>query len=92
MGLINHCVAPEDLDATINEIVNDLLAGEPHAIAVAKQLALQSTSHSHSEAFARMSQLSNGLFASEEALEGMTAYLEKRPAAWVSSFNVNPEK
>jgi methylglutaconyl-CoA hydratase len=92
MGLINHSVPIEALDAKINEIVNDLLAGEPHAIAVAKQLALQSTSHSHSEAFARMAQLSNELFASDEAHEGMTAYLEKRPASWVSSIKLDKQK
>jgi methylglutaconyl-CoA hydratase len=46
MGLINHSVPIEKLDAKVNEIVNDVLAGEPRAIAVAKQLALQSTSHS----------------------------------------------
>jgi methylglutaconyl-CoA hydratase len=91
MGLINHSVPLETLDATVNEILNDLLAGEPHAIAVAKQLALQSTSHSHNEAFAKMAQLSNELFASEEAHEGMNAYLEKRPASWVSSIKVDKE-
>jgi methylglutaconyl-CoA hydratase len=92
MGLINQSVPLEALDATINEILNDLLSGEPHAIAVAKQLALQSTSHSHNEAFAKMAQLSNELFASDEAHEGMTAYLEKRPASWVSTVKVDREK
>src|ERR1035437_4029547 len=38
MGLINRAVTREVLDTEIGEIVNDLLAGEPHAIAVAKQL------------------------------------------------------
>jgi methylglutaconyl-CoA hydratase len=92
MGLISHSVPIEKLDAKINEIVNDVLAGEPHAIAVAKQLALQSTSHSQREAFVKMAQLSNELFASDEAHEGMTAYLEKRPASWVSSIKVDKEQ
>jgi methylglutaconyl-CoA hydratase len=92
MGLINQAVPLDILDATINEIVNDLLAGEPHAIAVAKQLALQSTSQSHSEAFAKMARLSNELFASVEAHEGMTAYLEKRPASWVDSIKNDEEQ
>ena len=35
------------------------------------------------EAFAWTTKLSQRLFASDEAREGMTAFLEKRPASWV---------
>jgi enoyl-CoA hydratase len=34
-------------------------------------------------AFAMTAERSAALFASEEAREGMTAFLEKRPAAWL---------
>ena len=34
------------------------------------------------EAFAWTAQLSAALFASDEAREGMTAFLERRAAAW----------
>ena len=35
------------------------------------------------EAFAWTAELSAGLFESDEAREGMDAFLQKRPAAWV---------
>jgi methylglutaconyl-CoA hydratase len=83
IGLINKAVSAEVLDDEIRAVVNDLLAGEPHAIAVAKQLAKQVSATSNEEAFAKMTSLSDELFSSEEAHEGMTAHLEKRPAPWV---------
>jgi methylglutaconyl-CoA hydratase len=83
IGLINKAVSSEVLDDEIRSVVNDLLAGEPHAIAVAKRLAKQVSATSNEEAFAKMTSLSDELFSSEGAHEGMTAYLEKRPASWV---------
>ena len=92
MGLINSSVSPDVLDETVNEILNDLLAGEPHALSVAKRLATRTAMDSNDEAFAAMAKLSNELFASDAAHEGMTAYLEKRSASWVSRVDFNKEK
>lgn len=83
MGLINKAVSPEEIDDEVNAIVNDLLLGEPHALAVAKQLTTTVSSLSEEEASAWTSQLSAELFHSGEAQEGISAYLEKRPASWV---------
>lgn len=83
MGLINLVANDEGIDADVLEIVNDLLAGEPHAIAAAKQLTVTVPLLEINEAFAWTTKLSQRLFASDEAREGMTAFLEKRPASWV---------
>ncbi len=83
MGLINTAVPADALDAEIDAIVSDLLAGEPHAIAAAKQLTSIVPTLSEDDAFDWTAELSARLFASDEAREGMTAFLEKRPAAWV---------
>jgi methylglutaconyl-CoA hydratase len=83
MGLINKAVSPDELDGEVTATINDLLAGEPHALAVAKQLTTLVPSLSVDEAFTQMTTLSAQLFASDEAHEGMTAYLEKRSASWV---------
>ena len=85
MGLINAAVPAEILDSQIDLIVNDLLAGEPHAIAAAKQLIELVPTMSENDAFGWTAELSASLFASDEAREGMTAYLQKRPASWVQS-------
>lgn len=83
VGLITKAVSPEEIDNEINAIVSDLLAGEPHALAVAKQLTVSMGSMSEEQAFAWTTQKSAELFQSAEAREGISAYLEKRPASWV---------
>jgi methylglutaconyl-CoA hydratase len=83
IGLITLCVPPESLDAAVHEIVNDLLAGEPHALAATKELLRTVPSLSPEDGFAWATTLSSTLFASEEAREGMSAFLEKRTASWV---------
>jgi methylglutaconyl-CoA hydratase len=83
MGLINQVATSETIDVEIAAIVNDLLAGEPHAIAAAKRLTVTVPSLTIDEAFAWTTELSASLFASDQAREGMSAFLEKRPAAWV---------
>jgi methylglutaconyl-CoA hydratase len=82
-GLINSAVGEQDLEREVTAIVNDLLAGEPHAIGVAKQLATMVGSMKDEEAYAWTTELSARLFSSDEAHEGMAAFLEKRSATWV---------
>jgi methylglutaconyl-CoA hydratase len=86
MGLINKAVTPDELDDEIRTIVNDLLAGEPTAIAIAKSLTTIVPAMGRSEAFAWTKEQSAQLFESEAGREGMSAFLEKRPANWVTSI------
>jgi methylglutaconyl-CoA hydratase len=83
MGLINAAVPTDQLDAAVDAVVSDLLAGGPQAIAAAKRLLAEVPGTPVDEAFRWTSELSARLFAGEEAAEGMRAFLEKRPAAWV---------
>ena len=87
MGLINQAVSADALDHEVATVINDLLAGEPHALAVAKQLTAVVPSMGVDEAFAWTTRLSADLFASDEAREGMAAFLEKRSASWVRSLD-----
>jgi methylglutaconyl-CoA hydratase len=87
MGLINYSATTSELDHVINDVVNDLLAGEPHAIAAAKQLTNVVPSMSRDDAFVWAAALSQRLFSTDEAKEGMTAFLEKRPASWVTNVS-----
>jgi methylglutaconyl-CoA hydratase len=83
IGLINAAVPAEELDAEVDAIVADLLAGGPNAIAASKRLLAEVPGMAVDEAFAWTQQFSAELFTSEEAKEGMGAYLAKRPAPWV---------
>ena len=87
MGLINGAVSAEALDAEVASVINDLLAGEPTALAATKQLTALVPAMEIDEAFEWTSALSAKLFTSDEAREGMSAFLEKRPASWVRSLN-----
>ena len=83
MGLINTAVSAENLDAAVDEVVADILAGAPGALAAAKMLLARVPGMSESEAFEWTAQLSADLFRGPEAREGISAFLEKRPASWI---------
>ncbi len=83
MGLINAAVPAEQLDAEVSAVVADLLAGGPHAMAAAKQLLREVPGMPIDDAFRWTGELSAQLFTGDEAREGVTAFLEKRPAAWM---------
>ena len=82
LGLITMAVDPEDLDAEVDAIISDLLLGGPLALAAAKDVLQRIPQMHPDEAFPWAAARSAELFASEEASEGMAAYLEKRPPKW----------
>ena len=84
MGLINAAVPANEIDSAVQEVVSDIKAGGPEAIAAAKQLILRVPQMQLDEAFNWTSELSSNLFRSEEAKEGMKAYLDKRPPSWMN--------
>ncbi len=85
IGLINSAVPEADLDAEVDAIVDDLLRGGPGAIAAAKSLINNVPAMAVDEAFDWTSRLSAELFGSEEAREGMLAFVEKRDPPWATS-------
>lgn len=82
MGLINASVPADHLDEEIDAIVADVLAGGPNAIAATKQLLARVPGMSVEEAFRWTADVSAELFKTDEAAEGMTAFLEKRRPRW----------
>lgn len=83
VGLLNRTVPAEELDDAVAEVVSNLVAGGPAALAAAKRLIGTVPRLDRDEAFREMHQLAAELFGSEEAQEGMAAWREKRPARWV---------
>lgn len=82
LGLISRAVPRDDLDAAVDEVLDDLRKGGPNALGLAKRLVYEVPDMEEKEAFAYTSKLSAELFRGEEAAEGMKAFLQKRPAAW----------
>lgn len=83
IGLVTYSVAGDLLDRMVDDVVTDLLAGEPSALAATKELMYTVPKLDVEEAFQRMSELSEAFFRSEQAREGIAAFFEKRPASWV---------
>jgi len=82
LGLVNHAVPAERFDAQVESVVNDLLAGSPVALAACKALVDRVPRMDTDEALEWTQQLSADLFASDDASEGIDAYLNKRHPKW----------
>jgi enoyl-CoA hydratase/carnithine racemase len=83
-GLLT-AVAPADaLDAAVDGYVASLIQGGPQALARTKDLLRRVPAADRDAAFAFTAETSAEAFTSEEAREGMTAFLEKRPANWAT--------
>jgi methylglutaconyl-CoA hydratase len=82
IGLINRAVPAAELDAAVAEVVDDLRHGGPNALAEAKALVNEIPSLPIDEAFRVTAARSAALFGTDEAAEGMAAFLEKRRPSW----------
>ena len=82
MGLVNRAVPADEMDDVVDGFVADLLAGGPDALAATKRLLTRVPGMSTEEAFTWTAELSAELFKSDEAHEGMRAFLEKRSPDW----------
>lgn len=82
-GLVTSVVDSAGLDTAVADVVTALAAGGPQALAQTKELIRRVPRLPLEEAFTYTAEVSSGLFSSDEAREGMTAFLEKRSPAWV---------
>jgi methylglutaconyl-CoA hydratase len=85
VGLINRAVPRDDLDAAMDETLGKVVRGGPNALAASKQLVSKVPQMQRSEAWGWTAELSQSLFQSEEAAEGIGAFRERRDASWVPS-------
>lgn len=83
VGLISRAVDPDELDHAVTEVVDHLLLGGPQALAAAKSLIGTVPGMGRDEAFDWTRSLSERLFSSTEAAEGIAAFRARRPAPWV---------
>jgi methylglutaconyl-CoA hydratase len=81
-GLVTAVVPPEELDGVVNGYAQSLVRGGPGALTHTKDLLRRVPGLDRAEAFEVTAGLSATLFASDEAREGMAAFLEKRRPEW----------
>jgi methylglutaconyl-CoA hydratase len=83
VGLVTAAVPAEGLDGAVAGYCDALVRGGPLALAGTKQLLRRTPRDPIRAELAELSSRSAGYFKSPEGVEGVTAFREKRPAAWV---------
>ncbi|WP_145012262.1 enoyl-CoA hydratase family protein [Mycobacterium marseillense] len=82
IGLITMAV--EDVDDAVAKLVADVGRGSPQGLAASKALTTAAVLEGFDREAERLAEESARLFVSDEAREGMLAFLEKRPPSWTS--------
>jgi len=78
IGLVNHVVPHNDLMPFVLNLAGTIAKNPPGVLRLAKQSIYRSLSSDLETAFARESQIQLECFQSEDFLEGVTAFTEKR--------------
>jgi len=82
MGLINRVVPPGSALEGARELATKIAANGPLAVRVTKQVMMEQEDWSTEEMWAKQQELVNPVFTSEDAIEGATAFAEKRAPNW----------
>ncbi|RAY13743.1 enoyl-CoA hydratase family protein [Actinomadura craniellae] len=82
IGLVTE--AADDVEGAVEALLAELRACSPQGLAESKRLLSAGLVRSLDVDGPAMGELSARLFASEEAAEGMRAFLERRPPRWAS--------
>jgi enoyl-CoA hydratase len=82
IGLIT--IAADDVGAAVDAVVADVGRGSPQGLAASKALTTAAVLEGFDRDAERLAAESARLFVSDEAREGMLAFLEKRPPSWTS--------
>jgi enoyl-CoA hydratase len=80
IGLIT--IAAEDVEGAVTSLVADIGLASPQGLAASKALTTAAVLAGFDRDAERLSTESARLFVSDEAREGMLAFLQKRPPRW----------
>ncbi|QHA89378.1 enoyl-CoA-hydratase DpgD [Serratia rhizosphaerae] len=81
-GIVNQVVDGAKLVDTVEQLVNDILRCSPAATRAIKNIAYDSADKSLPEAFQTQYAAEQRRLHSQDLLEGVDAFLEKRPPVW----------
>ena len=82
IGLAHEVVAAKDLDSAVRDFTAHLLQAGPEAVRAAKHLFRQISTVPAEERWRLCREANARIRDTEEAREGLRAFLEKRPPAW----------
>jgi enoyl-CoA hydratase/carnithine racemase len=84
-GLVNRAVAPEQLDPAVDSLLQSILAKPREALAMGKELFYRQREMGIEAAYQLAAQTMAANMMAPCALEGVTAFTEKRKPDWVKS-------
>lgn len=82
LGLVNRVVAAGGALEGAKSLAKSIAANGPMAVLASKQIVNESQDWSSEEMFAKQSVIANAVFSSHDAIEGATAFAEKRAPNW----------
>lgn len=86
LGLISEAVTEEELDSSIETLVEHILRNSPQAVSAAKQLVFKVQNRVIDPTLIDMTcQEIASIRVSAEGQEGLQAFLHKRPANWIET-------
>jgi methylglutaconyl-CoA hydratase len=90
IGLVHAVVPRAELDATVEAYIHDLLAAGPEAVAAVKALIPEVARRGPADATSLTAEALARRRVSKEGQEGLRAFLERRPPAWVRKTTGEP--
>ena len=82
-GLINRVAAPEELDNTLQALIDAIISKSPVATATGKQMFYNQLGMSLPDAYDYASQVMVENMMADDVAEGIDAFIEKRQAVWI---------
>ncbi len=84
-GFVNKLTEPGEALAGALELAERITANGPLAVAVTKEIIVKSAGWSEDEMWKKQGELITPVFTSKDAIEGATAFAEKRAPNWTGS-------
>ena len=81
-GLVNRVVAPEKLDGEVSSLARSILDKTPIAVAAGKKIFYEQVEAGLEQAYACANEGMVRSLMTEDALEGIDAFSQKRPPQW----------
>ena len=82
LGLINYAVSEDQLDQTVEKLAKSILAKSPVAVRAGKAMFYRQRSLAIEQAYDYAGQVMADNMMSNDACEGIDAFIEKRPPQW----------